>query len=53
MQNSAVMPELEVDIAIAKLKTYESPDNDQIPSEWIQAGGETLRSEIHKLINYF
>jgi hypothetical protein len=54
MYNSAVMPEprsVEVDIAIAKLKTYESPDNDQIPAEQIQAGGEILRSEIHNLIN--
>jgi hypothetical protein len=30
---------LEVEIAIAKLKTYESPRNDQIPAELIQAGG--------------
>jgi hypothetical protein len=41
----------EVAIAIAKLKNYKSPDSDQIPAELIQAGGETLRSEIHKLIN--
>jgi hypothetical protein len=32
------------------LKRYESPGVDQIPAELIQAGGETLRSEIHKLI---
>jgi hypothetical protein len=42
---------LEVEIAIAKLKKYKSPGSDQIPSELIQAGGETLLSEIHKLIN--
>jgi hypothetical protein len=36
----------EVESAIAKLKRYKSPGSDQI-----QAGGETLRSEIHKLIN--
>jgi hypothetical protein len=40
----------EVEIAIAKLKEYKSPDSDQIPVELIQAGGETLCSEIHKLI---
>jgi hypothetical protein len=36
----------EVEIAIAKLKTYKSPDSDQIPAELIQAGGEyyVLRS---------
>jgi hypothetical protein len=27
-----------------------SPGADQIPAELIQAGGETLHSEIHKLI---
>jgi hypothetical protein len=33
------------------LKRYKSPGSDQIPAELIQAGGETLRSKIHKLIN--
>jgi hypothetical protein len=42
---------LEVEIAIAKLKKYKSPGSDQILAELIQAGGETLQSEIHKLIN--
>jgi hypothetical protein len=32
------------------LKRYKSPGVDQIPAELIQAAGETLRSEIHKLI---
>jgi hypothetical protein len=41
---------LEVEFAIGKLKRYKSPDVDQIPAELIQAGGEMLRSEIHKLI---
>jgi hypothetical protein len=41
----------EVEIPIAKLKRYKSPGSDQILAELIQAGGETLRSEIHKLIN--
>jgi hypothetical protein len=40
----------EVEVAIGKLKRYKSPGVDQIPAELIQAGGGTLRSEIHKLI---
>jgi hypothetical protein len=39
----------EVDAAIGELKRYQSP-GDQIPAELIQAGGETLRSVIHKVI---
>jgi hypothetical protein len=42
---------LEVEIAIAKLKKYKSPDSDQILAEPIQAGGEMLMSAIIKLIN--
>jgi hypothetical protein len=38
----------EVEIAIGKLKRYKSPGVDQIRPELVQAGGETLRSEIHK-----
>jgi hypothetical protein len=41
-----------VEIAIAKFKKYKSPGSDLIPKELIQAGGETLLSAIHKLINY-
>jgi hypothetical protein len=41
----------EVETAIAKSKRYKSPGSDQIPEEMIQAGGETLWSDIHKLIN--
>jgi hypothetical protein len=41
----------EVDIIIKKLKSFKSPGIDQIPAELIQAEGNTLRSEIHKLIN--
>jgi hypothetical protein len=33
------------------LKRYKSPGIDQIPAELLQAGGNTLPSEIHKLIN--
>jgi hypothetical protein len=40
----------EVEIAIAKLKSYKSPGSDQIPTELIQAGGEIIASKIHKLI---
>jgi hypothetical protein len=39
-----------VEIAIGKLKSYKSPGTDQIPDELIKAGGETLYSEIHRLI---
>jgi hypothetical protein len=39
-----------VEVAIGKLKRYKSPGVDQIPAELIQAGGETLRLEIQKLI---
>jgi hypothetical protein len=38
----------EVETAIAK---YKLPSSDQILAELIQAGGETLWSEIHKLVN--
>jgi hypothetical protein len=42
----------EMEVAIAKMKRYKSPSSDQIPAELIQAGGEILRSEIHKLITF-
>jgi hypothetical protein len=41
----------EVEIAIVKLKSYKSPGSDQIPAELIEAGGETLWSEMRKLMN--
>jgi hypothetical protein len=40
----------EVEITIGKLKSYKSLGTDQILAELIKAGGETLHSEIHKLI---
>jgi hypothetical protein len=40
----------EVQFAIGKLKRYRSPGVDQILAELIQAGGETLCLEVHKLI---
>jgi hypothetical protein len=48
-----LVPELsliEVEIAVGKLKSYKSPCTDQIPAKLIKARGETLYSEIHKLI---
>jgi hypothetical protein len=41
----------EVEIAIEKWKSCKLLGIDQIPTELIQAGRNTLRSEIHKLIN--
>jgi hypothetical protein len=40
----------EVEVAIRKLKRYRAPGSDQIPAQLIQAGGETLHSEIHTFI---
>jgi hypothetical protein len=37
-------------LAIEKLKSHKSPGIDQIPAEFIQAGGGTIRYDIHKLI---
>jgi hypothetical protein len=41
---------VEVEIATGKLKSYTSPCTDQIPAKLIKAGGETLYSEICRLI---
>jgi hypothetical protein len=41
---------VKVEIAIGKLKSYKSPATDQILAKLIKTGGETLCSEIHKLI---
>ena len=38
-------------MAIEKLKGHKSPGIDQISAEVIKAGGRTICSEIHKLIN--
>ena len=43
----------EFELAIEKLKSYRSPDIDQIPSELIKAGGKTIRCEVHKLLFLF
>jgi hypothetical protein len=41
---------VEVEIAIGNLKSCKSPGTDQIQAELSKAGGETLYSEIHRLI---
>jgi hypothetical protein len=41
---------VEVEIAAVKLESYKSPGTDKISAELIKAGGETLCSEIHRLI---
>jgi hypothetical protein len=41
---------VKVEIAIGKLKSCKSPCTDQIPAKLTKARGETLCSEIHKLI---
>jgi len=41
----------EVDISVQNLKPYESSCTFQIPTELSQAGGKTLHTEIHKIIN--
>jgi hypothetical protein len=38
------------DISVAKLKNYKSPGSYRIPAKLIQAGGEMLHPQIHKLI---
>jgi hypothetical protein len=38
-------------MAVEKLKRHKSPGIDQIPAEMYKAGGRTICSEIHKLIN--
>jgi hypothetical protein len=43
---------LKVEILIQKLKSYKLPGIIQIPVEEIQAGCNTLNSEIYRLINY-
>jgi hypothetical protein len=40
----------EFEVAIGKLKSYQSPGADQSPAELIQVGRETLHCDIHKLI---
>jgi hypothetical protein len=41
----------EIEMAIEKTKRHKSPGIDQIQSELIKAGGNTIRYEIHERIN--
>jgi hypothetical protein len=41
---------VEGEIAVGKSKSYKSPGTDQILAELMKAEGETLNSEIHRLI---
>ena len=41
----------EVELAIEKLTSHKSPGTVQIPAELTKAGGRTIHSKIHKLIN--
>jgi hypothetical protein len=41
----------EAQITAEHQKRCKTPASDQISAELIQAGGNTLRSEIHKLVN--
>jgi len=41
----------EIELAIGRLKSHKSPGIDQIPAEMFKAGGRTICSAIHKLIN--
>jgi len=43
--------DFEVEMVIEKLKRHESSSIDQIPAEFIRAGGRKIRSETHKLIH--
>jgi hypothetical protein len=38
-----------VEIAVCKVEIYKTAGSDEIPTEVIQAGGQILRSEFHKL----
>jgi hypothetical protein len=42
---------IEPEIAITKLKKYQSPGTDEIPAGLIQVGGKILLSAIHNIIN--
>jgi hypothetical protein len=42
-----------VEIATGMLKNYKCPGTDQIPAEFIKAGGEMLCSEIHKTYLFY
>ena len=39
----------EVAMAVEKLEGHKLPGTDQMPAEFIKAGGRKIRSEVHKL----
>jgi len=41
----------DVEMAVEKLKRHKSPGTDQILAELFQAGGRTIRNDIHEIIN--
>jgi len=41
----------EIEMATEKLKRHKSPGTDQLPAELMKAGGRTIHSEIHNLMN--
>jgi len=43
----------EVEMATENLKGHKSPGMEQIPAELTKAGGRTIASEIHELLNSF
>jgi hypothetical protein len=43
----------ELEMTTERLKSHKSPSIQQIPVELTRAGGRTIRTEIHKLINSF
>ena len=40
-----------VELVTGKPKSHQSPGTDQIPPEFMKAGGRTIHYEIHKLFN--
>jgi hypothetical protein len=42
---------LEIEIAVTDSIRHKPPCSGQVPAELIQARAETLRAEIHKLVN--
>jgi len=41
----------ETEMAIEKLKRHKSPSTDLLPAELMKAGGRTIHSDIHRLMN--
>ena len=43
---------VDVEVAIGKVRKYNLPGIDQITAEFDYAGGGSMCSEIHKIMNY-